>query len=65
MLIFTIPSLILTGRSLIRGLLTFWWARERLLRSAGDFAWSHLSLADKLAFFNPWHVTSFIGGEAV
>lgn len=62
-LCFSVPSAVLTGRSLSRGISTFRWTRARLLHAQGDFAWSNLSLSDKLTFLNPWHITSFTGGE--
>eukprot|EP00049_Salpingoeca_infusionum_P022300 m.6005 g.6005 ORF g.6005 m.6005 type:complete len:741 (-) comp5116_c0_seq2:435-2657(-) len=62
-ILFALPSLILTTKSLIKSYHAFAYAKANLSTSRTspkDIIWADLSLSDKLAFFNMWHVTSSV-----
>eukprot|EP00730_Choanoeca_flexa_P003647 TRINITY_DN11466_c2_g1_i1.p1 TRINITY_DN11466_c2_g1~~TRINITY_DN11466_c2_g1_i1.p1 ORF type:complete len:708 (+),score=153.54 TRINITY_DN11466_c2_g1_i1:51-2174(+) len=63
-IVFALPSLILTTRALLKSNQAYVYAQTQLSRPArpgSTLMWTDLDFADKLAFFNMWHFTTMFG----
>jgi hypothetical protein len=66
LLMLAIPSFILTGKALLKSHQAFVYAREQLQKpapagSASKLMWKDMTLTDKVAFYNMWHITTLVG----